>query len=69
MLSLWNPQTAAFVATDGYSGISNQMLLFNVILDLRVTQDMLLQIALGNVTETPTQMRLNVVNTVTPPNP
>lgn len=67
MLSLYNPTTKAVVATDGIDNVSPQMLLLNILIDIRAGNAAMMDAQRGLVTQTLAQYRNDVVNgTVNP---
>jgi len=71
MLHLYSPvagtQTLNLISTNGVDGVSDQLLLLNILIELRVMNAIAMEAQRGLVTETPAQYREDVVNSTVLP--
>ncbi len=66
MISIYNPVTGGFEATQGVQGVSAEILLLNILIELRVANQLALNLARGEVNGTPESLRIDVTTEVLP---
>lgn len=62
MLPIYNPAVGAFVSTAGAQSVSPEILLLNILIELRAANEQFNDAQRGVVTQTMAQYRLDAVN-------
>ncbi len=61
MITLFNPATQTFRATNGLDGVSDAQMRINILIELRVMNALLLALTSGQVSDTLEQLRAAAV--------